>query len=95
MAIFRSKALSRHALSRCYQRSIPIPVIYFIVEHGKSIKTRKARKSFISKRLLKILNTDNKAFISKHNEELKSTVVIWNHETIITVFKIKHRALYH
>ena len=87
MAIFRSKALSRHALFRCYERNIPIPVVYFIVKHGKSLKTRRVRKSFISKRLLKILQKDYHSFISRYDQQLTTTVVVWGQETIITCIK--------
>ena len=87
MAIFRSKALSRHALFRCYERNIPISVVYFVVKHGKSLKTRRVKKSFISQKLLKILQKDHNSFISRYDKQLTTTVVIWSQETIITCIK--------
>ena len=85
--------LSQHALRRLQQRGIRNKeVIPFIIQHGSRVNSHGDNKSFINKKRLNHLQIRGyKEFISKNDKHIRSTVVVWKGNTIITVFKVKGR----
>tara|TARA_B100000579_G_C22211780_1_gene567687 strand:- start:198 stop:476 length:279 start_codon:yes stop_codon:yes gene_type:complete len=86
-----SLIFSDHAIVRCKQRGIPIKVVEFVVEHGKSIRTHNDSKFFISKKKFNSIKRNNPDFVAKNDKHLLSTAVVMNGRHVITCMKKKSK----
>ena len=78
---------TQHAIKRCQQRGIPIPVVEFIVENGASVRTHNDKKFFINKLRLKKFERSNKKFIRENDRHILNTAVVMNDINVITCMK--------
>jgi len=86
-----SLIFSDHARVRCQQRGIPIKVVEFVVEHGKSVRTHNDSKFFISKKNFNSIKRSNPDFVAKNDKHLLSTAVVVNGRHVITCMKKKSK----
>ena len=82
-----SLIFSDHAKVRCQQRGIPIKVVEFVVEHGKSVRTHNDSKFFISKKNFNSIKRNNPDFVAKNDKHLLSTAVVMHGRHVITCMK--------
>ncbi len=79
---------TNHAQLRCQKRGIPLPVVEFIVDYGKSLNTHGNKKYFIPKKMMNSLKYDHKDFLKTYDKFIKNTAVVCNDGLVITAMKI-------